>query len=52
MVVADIPWAGIAAVLAGAGSFLSGFAALTLARRKGREEAEHEAPVENDEPAG
>lgn len=31
----DIPWAGIAAVLAGAGSFLTGFAALKAAQRRG-----------------
>jgi hypothetical protein len=36
----EIPWVGIASVLAGAGSLLSGIAAITLARRKGREEAE------------
>lgn len=31
----DIPWAGIAAVLAGTGSFLTGFAALKSARKGG-----------------
>ena len=31
----EIPWAGIAAVLAGTGSFLTGFAALKSARRGG-----------------
>ena len=31
----DIPWAGIAAVLAGTGSFLTGFAALKAASKRG-----------------
>ena len=56
-----IPWAGIAAALAGTGSLLSGYAALKMARQKGkqsdrmeerwqREHPEHEAPVEGGEP--
>lgn len=32
-----IPWAGIAAVLAGTGSFLTGFAALKAAQKRGAE---------------
>ena len=43
-----IPWAALGALLAGVGSFLSGWAALKLARRKGEEDAQHEAPVEAD----
>lgn len=31
----ELPWAGIGAALAGMGSFLSGYAALKLARRQG-----------------
>lgn len=31
----QIPWAGIAAVLAGIGSFLTGFAALKAAQKRG-----------------
>jgi hypothetical protein len=34
-----IPWAGIGAFLLGAGSALSGIAALKTARRKGRDES-------------
>lgn len=36
-----IPWAGLGGFLLGVGSFLSGWAALKLARDKGKEE-EHE----------
>lgn len=39
------PWAGIAAVLAGAGSLLSGIAALKLARKQG---AKHETDNSDD----
>ena len=35
----EIPWAGIAAILAGTGSLLSGYAALKLAQKKGQDEA-------------
>lgn len=33
----QIPWAGIGALLAGTGSFLTGFAALKAARRQDNE---------------
>jgi hypothetical protein len=50
-----IPWAGIAAVLAGTGSLLSGIAALKMARRKGRDEAnskQADSPVSGEPDAG
>ena len=45
----DIPWAGIAAILAGTGSLLSGYAALKLAQKKGKDEAK---AVKPDRPPG
>jgi hypothetical protein len=43
---------GLGAVLAGAGSFLSGWAALRLAKKKGIEEAEHEAAEQSGDVDG
>lgn len=43
-----IPWAALGAACAGIGSLLSGYAALKIARRQGREEAEHETDPDSD----
>jgi hypothetical protein len=50
LIVFEIPWAGIGAFLMGAGSFLSGYAALKLARKKGKEE-KRETPIDTDNSA-
>jgi hypothetical protein len=52
----EIPWAGIGAFLMGAGSFLTGYAALRTSRRRGAQEerekgARGEDAVAPDPPA-
>lgn len=48
----EIPWAGIAALLAGTGSFLTGVAALKAAQRRGRkDEVETEETDARDSPS-
>lgn len=48
----DIPWAGIAAALAGTGSLLTGWAALKMANKEGRKEGGSEKAVEAERTAG
>jgi hypothetical protein len=47
-----IPWAGIGALLLGAGSTLSGIAALISARNKGRDEATNSTNVSQSDSDG
>jgi hypothetical protein len=45
----EIPWAGIAAALAGTGSLLTGIAAMKSAKKEGRDEAK---TIKEDRTAG
>lgn len=48
----EIPWAGIAAALAGTGSLLTGIAALKSARKQGTNHVETKKAVPTDSSGG
>lgn len=48
----EIPWAGIAAALAGTGSLLTGIAALKSAQKRGAKDVETKKAVPTDSSGG